>query len=374
MKKIIYIFLAVIVIFAGMILFEIIQHFGEITDDNRIVIRSPHNEITEDTRGQISRPHVFVEVDNIEDWIANVSKVKFHENMTPERTTSCEFIPFDMTELFVPDISKEDFELRGIWAYRMNHMEFSYSHSDTGDNIRITWSRHFGSDVTADEAILAGARGGGHISSEIVLHDEISYGIFKFRSVIDDTYNYSLSWVQYGRRFSASIPAHFTRYDIFEIARMRRVETWELDGDAVSVSIQGMENVRIFEQSVNGEGVEVTEPIVVGDAIYNATSRRDDRVRIGDALYRAGQGGTMERVGYRWLIDEELGRYQYVLMPGMYTFRADGIVGTPGLTIRHFESGDAVSVADYTAELSGQSFSAFSITVTPYGSSLNIYQ
>ncbi|MCL2367336.1 MAG: hypothetical protein FWC75_09945 [Oscillospiraceae bacterium] len=352
MKKIIYIFIAVTMLFVivgcsndDLGTHEIDNYTGEESVDISRVIEE------DDIVGMFFAP---VETETEEEWLANVGKVKFYENMTPDLASSWNFMPFDMTELFVPDTGRGDLELSRIWAMGLNSVNFSYSYRDARNRISISWDRHWGSDVPAREAAEASIMLG-PISYEIVTHDGTMFGFARFSCVFGGPDIYRVDWAQYGKKFTISIPVTFPRNEIFEIARMKQLEAWELDGDAVSVSIQGMENVRIFEQSANREFLEATRQTAMPG---------DELIVIGDALYRGDLGRSMERVGYRWLIDENLGRYQYVLMPGMYTFRADGLSGTPGLTVRHFDGGEAVSVVDYSDRLIAENASGFYLTVT----------
>jgi len=294
-----------------------------------------------------------VSVNTVEDWLVNVGKVKFHESMTPVLKSSHAFTPFDMTELSVPIILSETIQLESITANWQSNVNFVYFCSEANETFRIRWSRSIGPEF-AYRAQYLDVRGEPY-SHEVVVHNGITYGISEWINWDESFWGYGASWSQYGKTFGLSLPYPFTRDDIFEIARMRQVEAWELDGDAVSVSVQGMENVRIFEQSADFEALGAAVPMGAGNEL----------IVVGDVLYRGGQGRAMERVGYRWLIDAELGRYQYVLMPGMYTFQADGVVGAPGLTIRHFEGGDAVSVADYSDALVSENAGGFYLTVTP---------
>ena len=72
-----------------------------------------------------------------------------------------------------------------------------------------------------------------------------------------------------------------------------------------------------------------------------------------------------EVIGYQWLIDERANRYQYVLEPGAYTFRASGATGEPGLVVRHFSGGELISEASLASELAGPGVAGFTLTVTP---------
>jgi len=151
---------------------------------------------------------------------------------------------------------------------------------------------------------------------------------------------YVIAWTQHRQSFLASLPAIYTLDEALAFCDAQPVEAWELFGDAVSVSVQGMSGIGIFD----GGGAEIAV--------------------VGDELHRLAESGEMERIGYKWLIDEDSARYQYVLGPGEYSFAAERVKKGAGLLVKHFESGEVVSSVDYARELSGQSVKQLYLEVT----------
>jgi len=177
---------------------------------------------------------------------------------------------------------------------------------------------------------------------------------------------------QHGYRFSATLWA-FNEQELYDFSYAQPVNAWELQGDAISVIVSGMEDIRIFDEDGNQIASEATP--AAGPGVHR---RLVSSAGEHHTLYR-GDGEDLDRVGYKWLVGAgwqtmDFATYQYVLKPGTYTFHAEGLICELRLTVRHFEDREVAFYTDYTAELAGQSFSAFSITVTPYGSSLNIYE
>ncbi|MCL2392462.1 MAG: hypothetical protein FWC66_07655 [Oscillospiraceae bacterium] len=150
------------------------------------------------------------------------------------------------------------------------------------------------------------------------------------------------SWGQHGYAFQTEFPVCFTEQEIVNFIRAVPVTAWELQGNAISVSIQGMENIRIFDE--------------VGNEIISPTP--------GIYLYK-NDSESVRRIGYRYGIGAGLSRYQFVLEPGTYTFHAEGVIGDPGLLVMHFIDGEPVTSIDRSAGLAEQDISEFSLTVRP---------
>ena len=168
-----------------------------------------------------------------------------------------------------------------------------------------------------------------------------------------------IRWSQHGYEFEAHLPTYFPEEEIANFVNAQPVTTWEIQGNAVSVSIQGMENVNIFDE--NGyEIVSITTPRSSFFTILWSTDHHLEH----HSLYRSN-GENLSRVGYSWLVDASSSRRQYVLKPGVYTFYVEGIVGNPDLLIRHFAEREIVSSVSYRREFRRQSFSGFTVTVTP---------
>ena len=265
-------------------------------------------------------------------------------------------------ELYMPYSIRSGFEMYGINVHSASSLAFL--HSDAADNhANFIWSRSISAANATTDFFGRGA-----IAEYVIQRNGIDYYISEW--VTHDTREpdgWVVAWAQNGQAFMASLPANFTEADVLAFCDAQAVTSWELEGNAVSISIQGMENVSIFENTG-------TQSFANEDAngITGFSGAGDEIIIIDNVLYRSGNARTMERVGYRWLIDEDLQRYQYVLQPGIYEFRAEGVIGQPGLLVQHFVAGNRVSYVDYSEELAEQSASQFYLTVTPQSSDLNI--
>jgi hypothetical protein len=173
-----------------------------------------------------------------------------------------------------------------------------------------------------------------------------------------------IGWVQHGQRFSAYFnPLDFTEHELYDFAYAQPVIAWQLQGNAVSVSVQGVENVRISD--------EFDYEIVLGpEATPRAGVFRIGNIHHGTwlnhrTLYSI-DGENRRVVGYRWRVNEELDRWQYVLEPGTYIFRFENTNnGEVGLLIRHFVDHEIISEVDLSEELIGHDTDDFTIKVTP---------
>ena len=247
-------------------------------------------------------------------------------------------------DLFMPRNVRSGFDMSGINVHGANVIAFL--HDDVvGNPANFIWSR----TITAANA-TTDFFGRGAIAEYIISRNGINYYISEW--VTWDTREpdgWVVAWAQSEQAFMASLPANFTKEDVLAFCDAQALVSWELDGDAVSVSIQGMSNVRIFENNSGMRGF---------------SDAGNEIIVIGNHLYRSGLGRINERVGYRWLIDSSTRRYQYVLKPGNYEFRADDVAGQPELLIQHFAEGSRVSVVDYSQKLAEQSAVGFHLTVT----------
>ena len=176
-------------------------------------------------------------------------------------------------------------------------------------------------------------------------------------------------WEQHGYEFQINFPENlFTDQELYDFSYAQPVVAWELQGNAVSVSIQDLENVRIFYEGRYEIGIEPTY-IPVGIRHNYLIGRH---LLEHHTLYRI-DGENRSVIGYRWSLDAELDRWQYVLEPDTYTFHVEGVIrGEVGLLVRHFDDHEIVLSVDYGAELAGQDFTSFTITVTPTDSYLTI--
>jgi len=103
---------------------------------------------------------------------------------------------------------------------------------------------------------------------------------------------------------------------------------------------------------------------------------RQDIFAEDEILFRRNEDGSIDKIGYKWLIDEETSRYQYVLEPGDYSFSAKSadlsinksdtrrIQAEPELLVKHFVAGEVISSVDYSGRIAAQDFDTFTIMVT----------
>lgn len=175
-------------------------------------------------------------------------------------------------------------------------------------------------------------------------------------------------WSQDQYEFSAYIPTEFIEEDFYDLINAltnpQPLIAWEIKGNAVSVSIQGTESVTIFDEN----GYEVVSKATTEHNNSIHTIRNNNLYTVltmeHHSLFKIN-GESLGRVGYSWLVDADLSRRQYVLKPGVYTFYVKGVIGEPDLLIRHFAEREIVSSVSYSAELTEQSFSSFTVIVTP---------
>jgi len=253
-----------------------------------------------------------------------------------------------VNNLFVPRNVRNGFDMSGISVHSANVI--ALLHDDVmGNPANFIWSRTIlPTNATMDFF------GRGAIAEYVINRNGIDYYISEW--VTWDTREpdgWVVAWAQNGQAFMASLPANFTLEDVLAFCDAQSLTSWELDGDAISVSVQGMNDVRIFDNSG-------------GIAAFGSAG--NEIIAIGNGLYRSGAvgftaGGGMERVGYRWLIDEATHRYQYVLQPGAYEFHVTGNNGNgqPQFLVQHFVGGDRIAVEDQSF---GQTTVGFSLTVT----------
>jgi len=304
-------------------------------------------------------PLIFEDVDEI---LESVGMAKFSEfaiaeimplNIPDDIPAHGFDILQDITVLYEPVYVRNDFEMVGISVHGSSSLTFHHGNA-AGEPANFIWSRSIAAENATTDFFGRGA-----IAEFFVERNGINFAVTEW--VTRETREpdgWVVAWAQDGQAFMASLPASYTEEEILAFCDAQSIISWELEGNAVSVSVQGMENVSIFEN---------TGPVALSG---NFDSMDNEIIVIGNALYRAGLGRSIERVGYRWLIDETLQRYQYVLQPGNYTFHAEGIIGEPGLFSRHFYSGNIVESVDFSEELANLSNPQFSLMVTEDNSEL----
>ena len=278
--------------------------------------------------------------ESIEGVLSETAMVKFDESFESQEERRYVGLG-DLSVFYEPAFVKEGITFEGIAWLGWNGFSFLYR-NETGRRVLFEWDRGSSRvDIAVTDMFNRGA-----VAEYIEEHNGITYGITEWmRNNKTEFDGYGLGWAQYGQRFSVAVSEDFTLQEALDFAYAVPITSFELDGDAVSVSIQGMDNVGV----IDGEGMEI---IAEDDVLYRV-----------DGAGGAGSGG-MERIGYRWLTDEGAGRYQYVLEPGEYQFSAVGGGSGAELLVKHFETGDCVSSADYTQTVAGQAGSRFILTVS----------
>ena len=173
------------------------------------------------------------------------------------------------------------------------------------------------------------------------------------------------NWSQYGYAFSANVPIRLPlpeedRYTLTSrLINPQPIIAWEIKGSAISILIQGMENVAIYDEN----GYEIISMPTLQDRRYTSNVFSNVAQELEHhSLYR-NNGENEGIVGYSWLVDVYSLRYQFVLKPGTYVIYAEGISGEPDLLIKHFYEREIVSSVSKSRELSNQNFSRLKITV-----------
>jgi len=176
-------------------------------------------------------------------------------------------------------------------------------------------------------------------------------------------------WSQHGYEFEADLPTHFTDEEIHVFCNVQPISSWEIEGNALSLTIQGMESVKIFCE----DGKEIAR------RRSGSTIAFSNRIEL-EVLYKILDEGY-DTVGYRWIADdtqppllnaigEHSGdfmpqKHRFAMEPGEYTFHAEGVIGEPDLVVKHFEYGELISIVEFGELLAGQPVSGFTLTVTP---------
>jgi hypothetical protein len=318
---------------------------------------SPESDSPEET-AQVFLTPINPSYRNIDELMLRMAYAKFSEfaiAQEPERNSELYALQrYEM--LFVPGYLREGFRKMGIvvgsihWVSMM-YDEFVMENDVPIENnyVNFRWSRHI-----PPENAITGLQGRGAVAEHIIEHNGITYVVLEWEDYgINERVVYEVGWTQYGQSFMATFGGTFTLEEMLSFSYARPIDTWQLRGDAISVSVQGMENVRIFENP---------DRIALFGGVAN------EIITIGNGLYRVSAVGfadvDTERVGYRWLICGDVQRFQYVLQPGVYEFRADGFIGQPQLLVQHFTEGDRVAVTDFSADLVGLPTTGFNLTVT----------
>lgn len=87
----------------------------------------------------------------------------------------------------------------------------------------------------------------GRVSTQIIERNGIIYGVVGNQGDNGELISNIISWAHYGESFVAYMPADIPLDDAIDFCRVEPMNTWEIKGDAVSVSVQGMESVGIID-------------------------------------------------------------------------------------------------------------------------------
>jgi hypothetical protein len=299
--------------------------------------------LVEESLHRISDGHpVPISFNNLDELLANMAIVKFNETDRFEREAGAMalraikdfFIPlhvpqgYTLTEISIPT----DYWNRG-------RVTLYYADSSKSDIASFEWYKincFHGCNCSICD---------GSIGDEVYFYHNINMS--------------TAMWMQYRARINTEFTSSFTKQEIHGFTSGQPICAWELQGNAISVLIQSTGNVRIFDE----DGYEI-----VGRATEHGWYARDS-IEYHALCIESNE--TMNRVGYSWQINRDLPTYQYVFEPGIYTFYFEGIVGE--LLVRYFADHEIVSSIDHSAKLAEQSFTGFSLTVTPYNSYLTIH-
>jgi len=279
---------------------------------------------------------------NLDGLLRDIALVRFDEPERFYRSYHFSFVLREIRELYMPHNIPENFPLSRIiiGVNRMNDpIDFSYR-LPGGFSLRFRYARFvWNRNRPTDEVFFRGGREAhGPYSGEEIRHH----------------------WSQYGYEFEAFIPERFPEEEAYDLTvallNAQPVVSWEIQGNAIMVSVQGMENVVIL----NEEGYEIVSEVTIADMNFLNIFSLNHHSLSHHTLYL-----TPARIGYSWLVCADSSRYQYVLKPGTYTFHVEGVTGEPDLLIRHFADREIVSSVSFGAELAAQPFSSFTVTITP---------
>jgi len=292
--------------------------------------------------GQVSLSFARHESGDINGFLAGVGQGKFRETSSSSMVSQLSAFTTAFKPAVVPEHMRVEQIFAGGGSYAIWHRSVT-----GGAQINFIWA-----PVTSTEVHMNNIFGRGEIAGYMLEHNGIEYAVTEWvdRNTQEPA-GYAIIWVQHGYGFTTSATAGVTLEEALAFSYAVPIESWQLDGDAVSVSIQDMEDVTI---------------VALSDGIGRSGIRQEIR-RSGDNLYLVGtaRDGGLELIGYRWLIDAAANRYQYVLAPGIYEFRASGATINSELLVRHFEAGEVALITDFTAEVSDPDVTEFTMIVTP---------
>jgi len=280
---------------------------------------------------------------NLDELLRDVALVYFDESrrFSEGRHNHNYYVFKEIRELYMPYNMPENFPLFRIsigaieygdpitFSYRLPNFHIYTGHSP--ETARFTWHR----DRPTDEVFFRGGRPVSPTADDVRYH-----------------------WSQHGYEFEARIHARFPEeaYELTaSLLNPQPINAWEIQGNAVSVSIQGIDGITIFNEDDYELISKITDP-----PHFFGVGRPDlDH----HSLYVNNDEGLI-RVGYSWRAGVNSSRQQFVLKPGTYTFYVEGEVSRD-LVVRHFADREIISSTNFRRELLGQDFSSFVLTVTP---------
>jgi putative flippase GtrA len=318
--------------------------------------RSTDIGFTEDNESAVSDVNIVIQIPaslspvfayNMEQIVSNVSDVRFGENFGIHSfPTREQEVYYTLRRVYRP--------LNIPYGYELDEINMQYKHSlsqifanEAEDYVAFIWNRA----ITREDAWTL-SFGRGATAEYIVERNGITYGVTEWLGADRVSFGgYGIDWGQHGNVFTVSASPGVTLEEAFVFAFAQQYTSWELDGNALSVSIQDTGIVAIFD--------ETGSPIVrVDDTLY--------RQGHGD-MHMHGGGGSpdMVRVGYRYLIDADLNRYQYVLEPGYYSF----FTALPGddfeVLLRGFSNAQVVAEFNHTKSMTEETFNYVNFNITP---------
>ena len=334
-----------------------------LANNEKVLTQEPSN-------GEIQWSPAGIGFCSMENFLAAIAIVKFGEIPLSRLSLT------DIRKLYVPNVLKQNFELESIEVFSslfVHDITFIYNEAS------FAW---WPSVMPADVALNFWGRVSAGNTSYV---RSVIYGdIYYYTKVISSPFPqdpdlWNIVWSQYGQAFDAYFLTDLTRNEVLAFCYVNELTSWELEGTAVSISVQGMEKANVFDE--NGNAIN-SNAIVIGrgDSFFNLHVNRAGIY----TLCRPNVDGTRDVVGYRVLIDEEFHchmrrhmrqsslvegeprRYQYVLKPGIYTFHVEGVNGEADLLVKHFYDHEVVSYKNFAQTLADQSANQFLINVDSF--------
>jgi len=218
--------------------------------ENVVTIEQPEEEAS------FSPSYLWASSRDVDGVLANVGRVRFNEIITPEiRMWQFNSEYASLSELFVPHTLRDGMELAYVNIYGIHSMNFIY-HDEFGEKNLFTWLRTVPIEYAVESMFSRGA-----VAESIVEHNGITYGITEWDNPESGLDVIWASWEQHGQSFMMTFSSSFAMDEILDYCYVVPVFSWELQGDAVSASIQGMGEVSIFD----GQGNEI---IVIDSVLY----------------------------------------------------------------------------------------------------------